>query len=261
MTRQELFLKPLTETLESEEYLPFAKMINENLPEYIFHVPAASSGKYHNQNELGDFGLCRHQIGALKIMNNILSIDQYRQEFSEKERDLLRISSLFHDGMKSGTQKDYEQNPQTKFAHPELMANFIKETVHGYNSNDIDFVCNNIKSHMGQWNTNKRFPEIILPLPTTTAQKITHLSDYLASRTDITITFESEYYPDNDISDIKKRLIEKSKILIEKGIPRERILEIFAQNNNGKKNPNSLQSYNTAAIIMDRLSIMEEINE
>ena len=261
MTRQELLLKPLTETLESEEYLPLAKMITENLPEYIFHVPAASSGKYHNKNELGDFGLCRHQIGTLKIMNHLLSLDQYNREFSENERDLLRISALFHDGMKSGTQEDYEQNPQTKFNHPELMSNFVREITHGYDSRDTDFVCENIRSHMGQWNTSKKYPEIVLPTPITLAQELTHLSDYFASRTDITIAFEPEYFPEPDIADIKKRLVERCKDLIENGIPREKILEVFERNNDGKKNPNSVQSYAIAAIIMNTLSVMEKADE
>ena len=236
MTRRELFLKPLKETSESETFLPYAQKVIDELPEYVFYVPAASSGKFHNKNELGDFGLCRHMIGTMKIMNYLLSLDMYRNNFSPDERDLLRISALFHDGMKSGTQSDYEQNLQTKFNHPILMANFIAKMNHPLvNESQTKFICDNIASHMGQWNTSTRNPEIVLPTPSTLAQQLTHLSDYFASRTDVTITFEPEYFPEPDIAGIKERLIEKCRDMLSAGISRDEIIEVFAKHNGGKR--------------------------
>jgi len=49
-----------------------------------------------------------------------------------------------------------------------------------------------IKSHMGQWNTDYKTKEEMLPKPQNEIEKFTHLCDYLASRKMLEINFEVE---------------------------------------------------------------------
>ena len=59
---------------------------------------------------------------------------------------------------------------------------------------ELRFIALAIGSHMGQWNSNKHEPDIILPKPKTEMQKIVHLADYLASRKDIDVSFIDDEY-------------------------------------------------------------------
>jgi len=54
----------------------------------------------------------------------------------------------------------------------------------------INNVCNLIETHMGQWNTNNYYPDIILPVPLTVNQQLVHLADYLASRKYLEVKFD-----------------------------------------------------------------------
>ena len=51
-------------------------------------------------------------------------------------------------------------------------------------------ISNCIKSHMGQWNTDYKTKEEILPKPVTELEKFVHLCDYLASRKLLEVNFE-----------------------------------------------------------------------
>ena len=48
-----------------------------------------------------------------------------------------------------------------------------------------------ISSHSGEWTTNKR-SKTVLPSPQNLVQELVHLSDYIASRSDIHILFEDD---------------------------------------------------------------------
>jgi len=57
---------------------------------------------------------------------------------------------------------------------------------------EVKLIRNAIESHMGQWNTDKRYPSVVLPKPENKYQIMIHLADYLASRKDIEIKFDEE---------------------------------------------------------------------
>jgi hypothetical protein len=170
----------------------FAHCLLDRVPDYFFIVPASSSGKYHPQNDLGEGGLVRHSISVLRMLEHLLEPEGYF-DFTDEQKDLLKIAALFHDCMKSGTQEEYEKNKHTKFLHPLYAANFIMTTAikNGYPYEKALFIYNAVISHMGQWNTSKH-EEGKLPVPNEPHQKALHLADYLASRRDINIIIEEE---------------------------------------------------------------------
>ena len=181
----------LLETFENEDIKEF--MVKKCIPticEYFKTVPASSSGKYHPQISLGEGGLMRHTIAVARFLNHMFGVESVANQFTSRERDLLRIAALMHDTRKSGSQEDFEKSKWTKFDHPLLAAEVIRG-LGGLPSNEIELIAHVIESHMGAFNTDKRHPNIILPKPTDKYQIIVHLADYLASRKDIEMKFDN----------------------------------------------------------------------
>lgn len=172
--------------IQDENIRFFAEIAIGKAPDYFFTIPASSSGKYHPSYALGDGGLVRHTKAAIKIAKELFNLEQYTNIFDAKVQDLILVSILLHDTYKSGI----KQQTYTVSAHPLLPAMMIMKDHDLKNMlpiKDIKFICNNIKSHMGQWNkiTNVKF----LPKPNSEAEKFVHLCDYLASRKFLEVLF------------------------------------------------------------------------
>ncbi len=181
----------LLDTFENEDIKTFAEKCIETIPNYFWEVGASSTGKWHPKYALGEFGLARHTCALVRILNHILSIDCYKNNYTSRERDLMRVAGIMHDSMKSGTDEDYARSKYTKFDHPILAANNIRK-MQGLSNDEIEVIATTIESHMGQWNTCKR-SKAILPTPKNEYQKLIHLADYLASRKDIEVLFDKEF--------------------------------------------------------------------
>lgn len=134
--------------------------------------------------------MARHTVALVRIMNHIFEVESVANQFTSRERDLLRVAGIAHDMMKSGTQEDYENNKYTKFDHPLRAAKMVRNT-DGLSKDEKEYIASVIETHMGAFNTDKRNPNIILPKPETNAQILLHLCDYLASRKDIEILFDN----------------------------------------------------------------------
>lgn len=178
------------ETFENEDIRNFAEKCIENAPEYWHRVPASSTGKYHPSYSLGEGGLVRHTIAVVRFLNHMFGVESISDQFTSRERDLLRVAAIAHDMMKSGTQEDYEKSKWTKFDHPLLAARMVYN-MDGLTKEERRFIAMAISSHMGVFNTDKRHPDIVLPKPGDKYQIILHLADYLASRKDVEMKFEN----------------------------------------------------------------------
>lgn len=178
----------LLDTFENEDIKKFAENCIDTLPKYFYEVGASSTGKWHPAYALGYLGLARHTCALVRFLNHMLSIECIREEFTSRERDLMRVAGIMHDSMKSGTDEDFEKSKYTKFDHPLLAADNIRK-MEGLSHEEIELVATTIESHMGQWNTDKR-SKTILPKPENKYQKLVHLADYLASRKDIEVLFD-----------------------------------------------------------------------
>lgn len=192
MTPERLnIVQSVLNTFENDDIKNFAIVLLDNLPEYIWRVPASSTGKYHPAYSLGEGGLMRHQIAVVRFLNFFLELEQYNKIIPSRERDLLRVAGLIHDGRKSGSQSDYERSKYTKFDHPLQMATVIRSYDGKYlNHNEIELIAHCIESHMGSWNVDKKTGEC-LPKPEDLYQELVHFADYLASRKTLTMDFEN----------------------------------------------------------------------
>ncbi len=185
--KEEIFKRELS-YIKNNKYKENAKILINLLPDYFFKVSASSTGKYHPTFALGDGGLVRHTKAAVRIAHEILSDNSIGDIFTSDEKDLMIISIIMHDGLKHGiTEEKY-----TRFDHPVLMANFIKENKNALTltESEIEFIASVISSHMGPWNTNP-YSDVVLPLPKNKYQKFVHMCDFLASRKFLDITFKN----------------------------------------------------------------------
>lgn len=199
MMKHELFTNELN-TFTNEDIKVFATVLLDDAPDYFFHVAASSTGKYHPLYALGDGGLIRHTKSVIRFYNHIMTLEQNSNMFTNREIDLGRIACLVHDIQKSGNEEYYieksnngENKVFTVFNHPLLSAKYVMSYKGKYlTEEDLKFIALAIGSHMGQWNTNKHEPDIVLPKPRTDMQKIVHMADYLASRKDIDVSFKDD---------------------------------------------------------------------
>ena len=204
MTEEQLkFVEPILNTFENDDIKDFATEILNNLPSYIWEVGASSTGKYHPAYTLGVLGLMKHQVAVCRFINFFFELEQYKNRFDSRQRDLLRLAALTHDGRKSGSQEDYEKSKYTKFEHPLLMAkvymsykdkNFLPEE-------ELKYIAVAITKHMGQWNTDNR-SQFALPKPSDEASELLHLADYLASRKCLNMSFDDYVIPKEELPDI-----------------------------------------------------------
>lgn len=182
MNREEVFKKEL-EYIKDNDIKESLKIMINKIPEYFFHIPASSTGKYHPVYSLGEGGLLRHTKSAIRIAYELFGI----YKFPDRTKDLIIFSLLLHDSVKKGI----EESKYTLFDHPLVASEFVQNNQKELklSEDDVNFVCGCISSHMGRFNTSD-YSDTILPIPKTPEQKFVHMCDYLASRKVILLSFD-----------------------------------------------------------------------
>ena len=172
--------------IKDSAYQKNAEVLINLLPDYFFEVGASSTGKYHPSFAQGDGGLVRHTKAAVRIAHELLD-SIIGDVFTAKEKDLMLLVLMLHDGLKHGVPKEQ----YVRFDHPILAANFIKDNQSKTNFTDseIKFMMDTVSSHMGPFNTNK-YSNIVLPVPQNKYQKFVHMCDLLASKKFLDIKFD-----------------------------------------------------------------------
>ena len=174
-----------------------AEFLIGSLPDYYFEVDASSTGKYHPKYAQGKGGLSRHVKSAVKMAVELLANPSIGGIYSDRDKDLIYLSLLIHDGLKYGKEKEQ----YTRFDHPILISNFVEEVKDKLKmtDEDRDKVRKAVESHMGPWNTSS-YSDVVLPVSKKPMEKFVHMCDYLASRRFIVLEFDQN---DNIIDESK----------------------------------------------------------
>ncbi len=185
MQKREIFKREL-EYIKDKSIRNSAEEMLELLPDYFFTVEAASTGKYHPKYATGEGGLVRHTKSAVRIAVELFGI----YKFDDETKDLIVMALILHDGLKKGL----DEAKYTKFNHPVLIANYIRENKNRLTLTEeqIERVARMEASHMGKWNTNEYEPGVILPIPVTVEEKFVHMCDYISSRKFLNVEFDSD---------------------------------------------------------------------
>lgn len=188
MNYEELFEVELT-YLKSDRIKKACLAMTKLLPDYFYEVPASSTGKYHPSYSLGEGGLLRHSKAAMRIGYELLQDSSIGDKYTDDEKDLMLMALLIHDGLKSGN----PQEKYTRFDHPILMADYLMDCEEelGLEVEEIEFLGDVIKTHMGVWTTDYNGNEV-LEKPKTKYQNFVHMCDYLASRKCLLVPFDKE---------------------------------------------------------------------
>ena len=184
MNKTDIFKQEL-EYIKNTDIKESAKYMINILPDYFFEIPASSTGKYHPEFAASKHGLVKHTKVAVRIAYELLNNPSINK-FTDREKDLIIMALILHDGLKSGIEKE----KYTKVDHPLLIANYIKENKQNLkiSTTEADDLCKMISSHMGPWNTDFNGNEV-LPVPKSSKERFVHMCDYLSSKKFINVEF------------------------------------------------------------------------
>ena len=93
------------------------------------------------------------------MAHNMISNLKVGDKYTDDEKDLMLMALLIHDGLKSGN----PQEKYTRFDHPILMADYLMDCEEslGLEVEEIEFLGDVIKTHMGVWTTDYNGNEVL----------------------------------------------------------------------------------------------------
>lgn len=186
--------EPMFKKFETEEILEYFKEVITKIPDAIFYKPASSSGKYHNKQQIGNYGQLIHIYMFFDILNMFLDLEYNQNKYPDPiDRDLMRCVPALHDMCKYGIAGKMKH---TTGEHPLLarqkliQINQDKKTIHPLKELYLQVLCEMCERHSGQWNTFKMnsyswdtTPKIgTMEKPEDDMDMLIHECDMLASR-------------------------------------------------------------------------------
>ena len=174
------------ETDEIRDYC--ADMIKE-IPDYIFTIPSSTSFKYHNKTQCQPHGQIFHILMFAEVMNYVLGLEYVKEKTNERQRDCLRCTPIFHDAIKCGL----NGSQYTVHEHPMLAGEWVRNTSveHDVDADTKAYIARLCESHSGEWTSTKR-SKTVLPKLENDEQFFVHMCDYLASRSNLDMTYSDD---------------------------------------------------------------------
>ncbi len=160
----------------------------EKIPSYFYTEAASSTGKYHPEFSNGVGGLLRHTKVAVKIAETLLRNDSIGYKFTSDEKDLILLAIIMHDSVKRGINEER----YTRFDHPILAGELVENSRSELTLTDeeVDLLVRMIKTHMGQWITDRSGKEV-LEKPKTKYERFVHMCDYLSAQKFLNVKFDT----------------------------------------------------------------------
>ena len=178
MRNIKLFEREINLIVDENLRMATKSYLEEATPDYFWTDGASSSGKYHPQFAQGEGGLVRHTKAVVMFAEELLRMSSYAY-MKEEYKDYVIAACILHDTAKYGIgefdkaeYKNHAANAAKAFAD-------YAEQVMDYKPSE--FLLNAIRSHMGQWSTEKE------DRPFTNIDRCVHMADYMASRSFIDI--------------------------------------------------------------------------
>lgn len=143
-----------------------ARCFQRVCPDYFWERPSSSSGKYHPEDERGEYGNLLHTKRVFMQYRNLASTDLEAGRITEEQYECGKAAALIHDMFKYGWPSD--GNEHTTDEHDLIIA-AVAEHVCGF----PDEVVRLVASHMGAWGAG--------PEPETVNEWLLHRADKAAS--------------------------------------------------------------------------------
>lgn len=178
MKNIKLFEREIDLIVNEDLRMAVKSYMEEAVPDYFWTDGASSSGKYHPQFAQGEGGLVRHTKAVVMFAEELLRMSSYAY-MKEEYKDYVIAACILHDTAKYGIDKFDKAEYKN---HAANAADYFGE----WSFVNCGFICsefllNAIRSHMGQWSTEKE------DRPFTNIDRCVHMADYMASRSFIDI--------------------------------------------------------------------------
>jgi hypothetical protein len=179
----------LLNKFETDEIREYCTDMIKEIPDYIFTIPSSTSFKYHNKTQCQPHGQIFHILMFAEVMNYVLGLEYVKEKTNERQRDCLRCTPIFHDAIKCGL----NGSQYTVHEHPMLAGEWVRNTSveHDVDANTKAYIARLCESHSGEWTSTKR-SKTILPKPENDEQFFVHMCDYLASRSNLDMTYSDD---------------------------------------------------------------------
>lgn len=162
----------MIESIELQDFVRF--FFNERVGAWFWSSGASASGKFHPEFTKGEGGLVRHTKSVARMCEELLRLNTYAY-MKDEYKDFARVACLLHDTRKYGAGNEMDKNCYKE--HGALAANDVAIAYKEFfNKECPEYLLSAIRSHMGQWVTNKE------DRPFTNIDRLVHMSDYIMSR-------------------------------------------------------------------------------
>jgi len=142
------------------------------IPDYIFEIPASSTGKYHPVWSLGKEGLVRH----IKAVTHLIPRFSRQYSLDALHESIATAAAILHDSLKYGFDFDYRYHK----LHPYLPREFFKDVPFSFDMAIREKILVAIESHMGNVDGAWCYLPYVKPNVSRT-QMVVHLADYTAA--------------------------------------------------------------------------------
>ena len=179
----------LLNKFETDEIREYCTDMIKEIPDYIFTIPSSTSFKYHNKTQCQPHGQIFHILMFAEVMNYVLGLEYVKEKTNERQRDCLRCTPIFHDAIKCGL----NGSQYTVHEHPMLAGEWVRNTSveHDVDADTKAYIARLCESHSGEWTSTKR-SKTVLPKPENDEQFFVHMCDYLASRSNLDMTYSDD---------------------------------------------------------------------
>lgn len=179
----------LLNKFETDEIRDYCTDMIKEIPDYIFTIPSSTSFKYHNKTQCQPHGQIFHILMFAEVMNYVLGLEYVKEKTNERQRDCLRCTPIFHDAIKCGL----NGSQYTVHEHPMLAGEWVRNTSveHDVDTDTKVYIARLCESHSGEWTSTKR-SKTVLPKPENDEQFFVHMCDYLASRSNLDMTYSDD---------------------------------------------------------------------
>jgi hypothetical protein len=185
MRTMKLFERELSLIVDEDLRMAVKSFMEECAPAYFWTDGASASGKYHPKFSHGIGGLVRHTKAVVLFAEELLRMSSYAYMRAEY-KDYVIAACLLHDTVKYGMGEEIDKSAYAD--HGKNAALAFCDWCHNEGYYPSEFLLNAIKSHMGQWTTDRE------DRPFTSVDRCVHMADYMASRNFIDIPSITEEY-------------------------------------------------------------------
>ena len=178
MKNIKLFEREINLIVDEDLRMAVKSYMEEVVPDYFWTDGASSSGKYHPPFAQSEGGLVRHTKAVVMFAEELLRMSSYAY-MKEEYKDYVIAACILHDTCKYGIDKFDKAEYKNHAANAAYYFGEFCECTYPRPASEL--LLNAIRSHMGQWSTNKE------DRPFTNIDRCVHMADYMASRSFIDI--------------------------------------------------------------------------